>query len=107
VRALSELVKLKGSPIQRRLARVEAFKRFAASNRRQKSTRELIALYALESGLRRKVVEEYLQLLLDSGLYKKHHVGRGRFMLFTEAEYGRAQCNSGHKDSLLLRARHL
>ena len=84
---MSETVQLKGSPIQRRHARVEAFKRFVASNRKLKSIRELIALYALESGLRRKVVEEYLKLLLDSGFYKKHHVGRGRFVLLTEAEH--------------------
>ena len=89
MKALTEIVKLKGSPIQRRQARVEAFKIFIASNRKQKSIRELIALYALESGLRRKVVEEYLQLLLDSGLYKKQHIGRGHFMLLTETECAR------------------
>ena len=87
--ALTEIVKLKGSPIQRRQERIEAFKAFVASHRKQKSIRELIALYALESGLRRKVVEEYLQLLLDSGLYKKHHIGRGRSVLLTETEYAR------------------
>jgi hypothetical protein len=86
VRALTDIAKLKGSPIQRRQARIEAFKRFVSSNRKQKSIRELIALYALESGLRKKVVEEYLQLLLDSGFCKKQHVGRRRFVLFTEAE---------------------
>jgi len=51
----------------------------------------------LESGLRKKVVEEYLQLLLDSGIYRKHHVGRGRKMLLTEVEFQRA-CAEGLKD---------
>ena len=75
-----------------RKKRIEAFKAFVASNRKQKNVKELIALYALESGLRRKVVEEYLQLLLDSGLYKKHHLGRGRFILLIEIEYEKEIC---------------
>lgn len=83
---MSEIVKLKGSPIQRRQARIEAFKTFVASNIKRNSIRKLIALW-LESGPRKKVVKEYLQLFLDSGLYKKHHLGRGQFMLLTEAEY--------------------
>lgn len=87
VTVLSETVKLIGSPIQPRMERIEDFKRFVASHRKLKSIRELIALYALESGLRKKVVEEYLQLLLDSGIYRKLHVGRGRKMLLTEAEF--------------------
>ena len=82
-----KLLKLIGSPIQRHMKRVEAFRRFVSSHRKQKTVRELIALFSLEFGIRRKVVEEYLQLLLDSGIYKKHHLDYGRLMLLTEAEY--------------------
>lgn len=83
---LGDPIKLKGSPIQRRQARIKAFKELIASNRKQKSVRELIALYALESGLRKKVVEEYLKLLLDSGTYKRCHRGRGHVLLVLSSE---------------------
>ncbi len=42
-------------------------------------------------------MEEYLQLLLDSGLDRKGHVGSGRKMFLTEAEFQRA-CAEGWKE---------
>ena len=54
VTTMSETVQLKGSPIQRRQERIEAFKALVASNRKRKSICELIALYALESGFEEK-----------------------------------------------------
>lgn len=82
---LSETVQLKGSPIQRRMQRIEEFKRFVVSNRESKKVKTLIALFSLESGLRKKVVLEYLRLLLDGGFYKEW---RGK--LLTPKEYDQA-----------------
>ena len=84
---LGETAKLIGSPIQRRMKRIEAFKRFVSSHRKHKTIRELTALFSLEFGIRKKVAEEYLQLLLDSGFYWKHRIGPGQFMLLSPSEY--------------------
>lgn len=57
--------------VRERKRRLEAFKRFIEQNRKSKSYRRLIAIFALETGLRERLVKEYLDLLLRAGVYVK------------------------------------
>lgn len=56
-----------------RKERMNAFQRFVSENRKSKPYRQMIAIFALEHGLRECLVKEYLSLLTRSGLYKIKH----------------------------------
>ena len=65
-----------------RKARVDQFMKFVEANRKTMNSRQLIARFALDFGLQRRIAEEYLRLLVDSGIYRER---RGKIL--TQEEF--------------------
>ena len=78
-----------------RKERIERFKLYVERNRKELTTKRLVANFALTNGLREQTVKSYLRLLIISGAYVNH-----RFMLLTPSEYDKVQREIELKEKL-------
>ena len=54
-----------------RKQRIQDFRQFIEANRKDKTVRQIMSEYCIDTGLSRRVVESYFRLFTDSGIYVK------------------------------------
>ena len=66
-----ENVQLEPPALRGRRQRIKDFKQFIEANRKDKSTKELVALYCLETGISIRTILGYLKLFYQANVYAR------------------------------------
>ena len=70
-----------------RQQRLKEFRKFVDANRHDKRVHEIVALYALQTGLSERTLKNYMKLLVNAKVYRQW---RGRLLTTEEYEAARA-----------------
>lgn len=68
--SLKENTQITCAAILGRQRRIRDFQEYVKRNHKTRSSRQIVAGFALQTGLRKKIVQEYLKLMIDSGIYQ-------------------------------------
>ena len=68
---MKETVQLVPPALAGRKQRIADFRQFIEANRKTKTSRQIVALYGLETGISVRTTEGYLKLFIEAGFYAR------------------------------------
>ena len=73
--------------VERRKQRIREFRQLVEANRKDKTAQQIVALYSIHSGLTPRLLNSYLKLFIQAGLYHEPNYVTGN-KIVTDEEYG-------------------
>jgi len=84
---MKENVQLEPPALLGRKQRIKDFKQFIEANRKDRTAKRIVSLYALETGIARRTVDGYLKLFIEADVYMKPNWNVCKNKLLTPKEY--------------------
>ena len=82
-----ENVQLEPPALRGRRQRITDFKQFIEANRKDRTANQIIAVYALPTGISQRTIQDYLKLFVEANVYMRPTRYVCEYMLLTPEEY--------------------